>query len=67
MVQVTDFDYRIYSNKRGGAYLIFRATRAAFIRGRRLLRRCTRQIYFSYIFIKRYASGVQRLFEGGAY
>ena len=28
--------YRIYSNKRRGAYLIFRATNAALIRGRRL-------------------------------
>ena len=28
--------YRIYSNKRHGAYLIFRATSAALIRGRRL-------------------------------
>ena len=28
--------YRIYSNKRRGAYLIFRATSAALIRGRRL-------------------------------
>ena len=29
-------DYRIYSNKRRGAHLIFRATSAALIRGRRL-------------------------------
>ena len=28
--------YHIYSNKRRGAYLIFRATSAALIRGRRL-------------------------------
>ncbi len=28
--------YRIYSNKRRSAYLIFRATSAALIRGRRL-------------------------------
>ena len=28
--------YRIYSIKRRGAYLIFRATNAALIRGRRL-------------------------------
>ena len=43
--------YRIYSNKRRGAYLIFRATsaalysRAALIRGQRLFKNCTRQIY----------------------
>ena len=43
MVNVTDggcwsltCDYRIYSNKHRGAYLIFRATSAALIRGRRL-------------------------------
>ena len=53
-------EYRIYSNKRRGAYLIFRATRAALIRGRRsfesgaYLKKCTRQIYFFYIFIQRY-------------
>ena len=29
--------YRIYSNKRRGAYLIFRFSCAALIRGRRLL------------------------------
>ena len=46
--------YRIYSNKRRGAYVIFRATSAALIRGRRLLKHCTRQIYFFYIFIQRY-------------
>ena len=46
--------YRIYSNKRRGAYLIFRATSAALIRGRRLFIHCTRQIYFFYIFIQRY-------------
>ena len=46
--------YRIYSNKRRGAYLIFRATSAALIRGRRLFKHCTRQIYFLYIFIQRY-------------
>ena len=34
--------YRIYSNKRRGAYLIFRATNAALIRGRRLFKNCTR-------------------------
>ena len=43
--------YRIYSNKRRGAYLIFRATSAALIRGQRLFKHCTRQIYFFYIFI----------------
>ena len=36
------------------AYLIFRATSAALIRGRRLFKNCTRQIYFFYIFIQRY-------------
>ena len=46
--------YRIYSNKRRGAYLIFRATSAALIRGRHLLKNCTRQIYFFHIFIQRY-------------
>ena len=47
-------EYRIYPNKRRGAYLIFRATSAALIRGRRLFKHCTRQIYFFYIFIQRY-------------
>ena len=37
-----------------GAYLIFRATSAALIRGRRFFKNCTRQIYFFYIFIQRY-------------
>ena len=37
-----------------GAYLIFRATSAALIRGRRLFKHCTRQIYFFYIFIQRH-------------
>ena len=46
--------YRIYSNKRRGAYLIFRATSAVLIRGRRLFKHCTRKIYFFYIFIQRY-------------
>ena len=46
--------YRIYSNKRRVAYLIFRATSAALIRGRRLFKHRTRQIYFFYIFIQRY-------------
>ena len=46
--------YRIYWNKCCGAYLIFRATSAALIRGRRLFKNCTRQIYFFYIFIQRY-------------
>ena len=41
--------YRIYSNKRRGAYLIFLATSATLIRGRRLFKNCTRQIYFFYI------------------
>ena len=44
--------YRIYSNKRRGTYLIFRPTSAALIRGRRLFKHCTRQIYFFYIFIQ---------------
>ena len=44
-------DYRIYSNKRRGAYLIFRATSAALIRGRRLLT---------------FLSQMQRVFKGGA-
>ena len=44
----------IYSNKRRGAYLIFRTKSAALIRGRRLFKHCTRQIYFFYIFIQRY-------------
>ena len=46
--------YRIYPNKRRGAYLSFRAKSAALIRGRRLFKNCTRQIYFFYIFIQRY-------------
>ena len=39
-------NYRIYSNKRRGAYVIFCATGAALIRGRRLFKHYTRQIYF---------------------
>ena len=31
-------DYRIYSNKRHGVYLIFRVSGAALIRGRRLFK-----------------------------
>ena len=46
--------YCIYSNKRRGAYLIFRATSAAVIRGRRLFKNCNRRIYFFYIFIQQY-------------
>ena len=46
--------YRIYSNKRRGAYLICRATSAALIRGRRWFKHCARQIYFFHIFIQRY-------------
>ena len=42
------------SNKRRGAYLIFRATSAGLIRGRCLFKHCTRQIYFFFIFIRRY-------------
>ena len=53
-------NYRIYSNKRHGAYLIFRATSAALIRGRRLFKHCTRQIYFFYIFIQRYTLSKQK-------
>ena len=33
------YNYRIYSNKRRGAYLIFRVSGAALIRGRRLFKR----------------------------
>ena len=44
-----------YSNKRRSAYLIFRTPSAALIRGRCLFKHCTRQIYFLYIFIQRYA------------
>ena len=36
------------------AHLIFRATSAALIQGRRLFKNCIRQIYFFYIFIQRY-------------
>ena len=46
--------YRIYSNKRRGAYLISPATSSALIRRRRLFKHCTRQIYFFYIFIQQY-------------
>ena len=55
LTQFTDKpSYRIYWNKRRSAYLIFRATSAVLIRGRRLFKHCTRQIYFFYIFIRRY-------------
>ena len=47
-------NYRIYSNKRRCAYLVFRATSAALIPGRRLFKNCTRQFYLFYIFIQRY-------------
>ena len=47
-------DYRLYTNKRWGPYLIFRATSAALIRGQPLFENCTRQIYFFYIFIQWY-------------
>ena len=43
--------YCIYSNERGDAYLIFRSTSEALIRGRRLFKNCTRRIYFSAIFL----------------
>ena len=46
--------YHIYSNKRHSAYLIFRITSVALIRGRPLFKNWTRQIYFFYIFIQRY-------------
>ena len=46
--------YRIYSNKRRIAYLISPATSSALMRGRRLLKHCTRRIYFFYIFIQQY-------------
>ena len=36
LLAVSAYVYRIYSNKRRGAYLIFRATSAALIWGRRL-------------------------------
>ena len=52
--QLVKMVYRIYSNKRRCAYLIFRATSAALIRGRRLLKNFTRQVYFFYLFIQRY-------------
>ena len=48
------FSYRIYSIKRRGAYLIFRGTNVALIRGRRLFKLCTRQIYSFFIFIQQY-------------
>ena len=44
----------IYSNKRRGAYLIFRATSAPLIRGRRLFKHGTRQIKLFFTFIDRY-------------
>ena len=43
---LVECQYRICSNKRRDAYLIFHATSAALIRGRRLFKHCTRQIYF---------------------
>ena len=46
--------YRIYLNMCRSAYLIFRATSAALIRGRGLFKHCTRQMYFFYVFIQRY-------------
>ena len=48
------YSYRIYSNKRRGAYLISCTTTVALIQGRRLFKNCTRQIYFFDIFIQRY-------------
>ena len=43
--------YRVYSNKCRGAYLIFRATSAALIRGRRLLKNVPGKFTFSiYLF-----------------
>ena len=52
--QWKQLSYRVYSNKRRGAYLIFRATSEALIGGRCLFKNCTRQIYFFYIFIQRH-------------
>ena len=49
--QLEKWKYRIYSNKRLGAYLIFRAISAVLIRGRRLFKHCTRQIYFFLYFL----------------
>ena len=46
--------YRIYSNKRRGAYLISPATSSALIRRRRLFKQCTRKMSFLYIFIQRH-------------
>ena len=45
-------EYRIYSNKHRGAYLIFRVSGAALIRGRPLFKRLIpqRQNYFKSIF-----------------
>ena len=56
-------EYRIYSNKRRGAYLIFRATSAALIRGRRLFRHCTRQICTSGIYSHRYNKKLTNLWS----
>ena len=49
-----NYKYRIYSNKRAGAYFVFRATSEALIPGRRLFKHRTGQISFFYSFIQRY-------------
>ena len=54
LLMTEKYTYRIYANKHRGASLIFCATSAALIQGRRLFKHCTRQIYFFYIFIQRY-------------
>jgi len=54
MVHDYRYNYRIYSNKRRSTHLTFSTRSAALIRGRRLFKHCTRQIYFFYIFIQRY-------------
>jgi len=47
-------NYCIYLNRHRGAYLIFRTTSAALIRGPHLFQHCSRQICFFYIFIQQY-------------
>ena len=53
-LQNSYLSYRIYLNKRRATYLIFHATSAALIRGRRLFKHCTRQTNFFYIFVQWY-------------
>ena len=52
--QIRAFVITVFTRISAAAYLILRATSAARIRGRRLFKHCTRQIYFFYIFIKQY-------------